>query len=82
MSMPWRLIAAHLRAHRLRSLLTMGSICVAAFLLCFLRTILVSMEAGVQASANNRLIPSYSRMLVDNSAKSSDPGFHGCGLLR
>jgi hypothetical protein len=28
------------------------------------------------------MTPSYSRMLVDNSAKSSDPGFHGCGLLR
>lgn len=54
--MPWRLIFGNLMAHPIRSLLTMGSITIAVFLLCLLQTILVSLNAGVQASAANRLI--------------------------
>ena len=54
--MPWSLVLANLKAHPLRSLLTLGSLCIATFLLCFLRTVLVGLEAGVQASASNRLV--------------------------
>lgn len=54
--MPWYLVFAHLRAHKLRSALTLGSIAVAVFLLCFLRTVLVSLEATVASSASNRLV--------------------------
>lgn len=54
--MPWILIIQNLRAHKMRTLLTVGSLAVAVFLLCFLKTVLVSLEAGVAASATNRLI--------------------------
>jgi putative ABC transport system permease protein len=53
---PWILIFQNLGAHKLRTLLTVGSLSVAVFLLCFLETLLVSLEAGVAASASNRLI--------------------------
>lgn len=54
--MPWHLIGLNLREHWLRTALTMGSIAVAVFLLTFLRTVLVAMNAGIEASASNRLI--------------------------
>lgn len=54
--MPWRLVFAHLGAHKLRSFLTLSSIAVAVFLLCFLRTVLVSLQATVDSSASNRLV--------------------------
>ena len=52
----WRLVFAHLRFHKVRSLLTLGSIATAVFLLCFLRTVLVSLEQTVASSASNRLV--------------------------
>lgn len=54
--MRWVLLFAHLRQHPLRSLLTLGSVAVAAFLLCFLQSVLVSFDAAVASSAANRLI--------------------------
>ncbi len=54
--MPWVLIYENLKEHKLRTFLTIASLSVAVFLLCFLRTVLVSLEAGVAASASNRLI--------------------------
>lgn len=54
--MPWRLVFAHLGHHKVRSLLTLASIATAVFLLCFLRTVLVSLEATVASSASNRLV--------------------------
>lgn len=40
----------------LRTFLTMGSLVVAIFLLCVLRALVVSLDAGVQAAASNRLV--------------------------
>lgn len=54
--MPWRLLFANLRAHPLRNVLTTASVCVAVFLLCFLQTVLVSLQAGIEASASRRLV--------------------------
>ncbi|MBI3892452.1 MAG: ABC transporter permease [Candidatus Wallbacteria bacterium] len=54
--MPWHLIGQNLRAHKLRTLLTIGSLAVAVFLVCFLRTVVLGLEAGVVGSASNRLI--------------------------
>ena len=54
--MPWRLLLANLMAHKLRALLTVASLAIATFLLVFLRTVLVALEAPVQASASNRLM--------------------------
>lgn len=54
--MPWRLIWKFLVAHPIRSLLTLGSIVVATFLLCMLRSFLSSMDMGVTEASSNRLI--------------------------
>lgn len=54
--MPWHLVPATLRAHKLRTLLTAGSIAVAVFLLVFLRTVLVSLRAGIDGSSSKRLM--------------------------
>jgi putative ABC transport system permease protein len=53
---PLRLVLANLRAHPVRSLLTLASLSVAIFLLCFLRSLLVALHAGVEASSSRRLI--------------------------
>ena len=54
--MPWALVYHNLKGHPLRSLLTLGSIAIASFLLCFLRSVLVGLEAGVSASSSNRVV--------------------------
>ncbi|QDU69400.1 ABC transporter permease [Engelhardtia mirabilis] len=54
--MPWLLLFRNLFAHPVRSLLTLGSIVVAVFLICFLRAMVGALEAGVEASSQRRLI--------------------------
>ncbi len=54
--MPWHLIARNLLAHPLRSLLTVGSLVFAVFLICTLRSLVVGMTAGIDAAASNRLV--------------------------
>lgn len=54
--MPWRLLFRNLRAHPVRTSLTVGSCVVAIFLVVVLRSVLQSMRAGVAASAQTRLI--------------------------
>lgn len=53
---PLRLVFKNLFKHKIRGLLTVGSIAVALFLLCVLRALVVSLDAGVRAAAINRLI--------------------------
>jgi len=48
-----RLLHRNLWKHPIRTLLTVGSLTIALFLLCFLRTMTTTLEAGV-ASANSR----------------------------
>jgi putative ABC transport system permease protein len=54
--MPWRLVFKNLTKHWFRSLLTVGSLVIALFLLCTLRTLVVALDAGVRDAAANRLI--------------------------
>lgn len=54
--MPWALVFHNLKGHPLRSLLTLGSVAIATLLLCFLRTVVVGLDAGVSAAASNRLV--------------------------
>lgn len=54
--MPWLLLLKNLLSHPIRALLTLGSLIIAVFLICFLRTVLVGLEAGVAGAANNRLM--------------------------
>lgn len=51
-----RLVWKNVTRHPLRSLLTAASLAVAIFLLCLLRSLLVTLEAGVRDAASDRLI--------------------------
>ena len=53
---PFRLIARNLLKHPVRSLLTIGSLTVAVFLLCILRSFVVTLDAGVKAASSDRFI--------------------------
>ena len=52
---PPKLVARYLTKHPVRSLLTLGSMVVAVFLLCMLRSLVVALEAGVKGAKSNRL---------------------------
>ncbi len=54
--MPIRLVWKQLWRHKLRFLLTVASLSVAIFLLCILRSLVVTLDAGVRASTTHRLI--------------------------
>ena len=54
--MPWGLIARNLRAHPLRNALTIGSLVIAVFLICTLRSLIVGLNAGVEGASSNRLV--------------------------
>jgi putative ABC transport system permease protein len=46
----------NLLAHPIRSLLTAGSVCIAILLLCLLRSIVTTLDAGIEASSATRLV--------------------------
>lgn len=52
----FKLIILHITGHKIRSLLTVGSVFVAIFLLCLLRTLVTTLNAGVEAASSVRLI--------------------------
>jgi putative ABC transport system permease protein len=52
---PFKLVRRNLTKHPLRSLLTIGSLVVAVFLLCMLRSLVVALEAGVKGAQSNRI---------------------------
>lgn len=54
--MPLRLVFQNLLAHPVRVFLTVGSMVIAFFLLCFLRTVIVGLEAGVKGADDSRLM--------------------------
>ncbi|HLU48343.1 MAG TPA: ABC transporter permease, partial [Planctomycetota bacterium] len=54
--MPFRLVLKNLFKHPLRTVLTLGSLIVALFLLCVLRSLVVTLEAGVKAARSDRII--------------------------
>jgi len=54
--MPIRLIFRNLFRHKLRAVLTIASLAVAIFLLCVLRSLVVSLDAGVRAATSDRLV--------------------------
>lgn len=53
---PLRLVCRNLFKHKVRSLLTVGSLAVAIFLLCLLRSLVVTLDAGVRAADTRRLV--------------------------
>jgi putative ABC transport system permease protein len=53
---PLGLIVRNLLAHPLRSALTAGSLVIAVFLICTLRSLVVTLHAGVEQASSNRLV--------------------------
>ena len=51
-----RLVRRNLFKHPVRTLLTVGSLMVALFLLCVLRSFVVTLDAGVKSAKSNRLV--------------------------
>jgi putative ABC transport system permease protein len=56
MSTPWILVRRNMRAHWLRSGLTLMSLVVAMFLFCFLISLVTSLDSAVSSAATNRII--------------------------
>lgn len=54
--MPLKLIPKYLLDRPLRNGLTLGSVVIAIFLLCSLRSLLIGLESGVAGAASNRLM--------------------------
>lgn len=60
------LVWRHLVAHKIRSALTLGTIAIAVFLLCFLGSVIVALTAGVeQADARRAVVQSAVSLFVD-----------------
>lgn len=61
-----RLIRRNLLRHPVRTLLTIGSLAVAIFLLCFLRSLVTTLSAGVESANQQRLwVQSAVSLFVD-----------------
>ncbi|HET9251691.1 MAG TPA: FtsX-like permease family protein [Candidatus Eisenbacteria bacterium] len=60
----FRLIAAHLTRSKRRTFLTVSSIALALFLFCTLRTVMTSLDAGIRASDDTRLVVRHAASLV------------------
>lgn len=54
--MPWSLLFRHLLARPVRSALTFLSLVIAFFLVCFLKSVVGALGAGVEAASQTRLI--------------------------
>ncbi len=68
--MPTRLIFKNLLRHKLRTALTTGSLGIAIFLLCVLRALVVSLDAGVRNATSDRLIVQSAVSLFVNLPES------------
>lgn len=61
-----KLILRSLLRHKVRTLLTIGSLTIAIFLLCFLRSLVTTLEAGVASAGQQRLwVQSAVSLFVD-----------------
>lgn len=63
---PWMLLPAHVRRSPLRSLLTVGSVAVAIFLFCMLRSVVTGIDATVSKASSSRVITSSAVSLFVN----------------
>lgn len=52
----FKLVLRHLLGHKGRSLLTIGAVGIAVFLLCILRSLVTALDAGVEAASSSRLM--------------------------
>ncbi|MEO6594027.1 MAG: ABC transporter permease [Planctomycetota bacterium] len=54
--MPWKLLWRNITGHPIRSLLTIGSVAVAVFLICMLHAVTSGLTRTLQSAATNRLL--------------------------
>lgn len=54
--MPWKLLFRNLTGHPVRSLLTVGSVAIAVFLICMLHAVTLGLRNTVSAASANRLL--------------------------
>ena len=54
--MPWKLLFRNVLGHPVRSLLTIGSVAVAVFLICMLHAVTSGLTRTLSAAASNRLV--------------------------
>ncbi|MFN3240768.1 MAG: ABC transporter permease [Planctomycetota bacterium] len=54
--MPWKLLIRNVLGHKMRSLLTIGAVTVAVFLICVLQAVTSGLSRTLDASAANRLL--------------------------
>jgi len=54
--MPWKLLFRNLLGHKVRSLLTIGAVFVAVFLICILQAVTAGLSRTLDASSANRLL--------------------------
>ena len=71
--MPVHLIWRNLRAHWVRSMLTIGSIAIAVFLVIVLRTFVTSLTAGIDLASSKRLIAQSAVSLFVGLPRSYEP---------
>lgn len=75
--MPVRLVFRNLLKHKVRTLLTVASLAVAVFLLCVLRSLVVSLDAGVRSAVSDRMIVQSAVSLFVNLPQSYVPKLQG-----
>ncbi len=71
--MPWQLVVKNVLRHPLRSLLTIGSLAVAVFLLATLHSVLRALDATIEAAGDDRVITQSSVSLFVNLPVSYQP---------
>lgn len=54
--MPWKLLFRNVLGHKLRTLLTIGAVAVAVFLICMLHAVTSGLTRTLSAAASNRLL--------------------------
>ena len=54
--MPWKLLLRNVLGHPLRSLLTIGAVAVAVFLVCMLQAVTAGLTSTLNAASSNRLL--------------------------
>ena len=70
---PWRVVTRNLSRHPLRSILTIGSLAIAVFLLATLHSVVRALDAQIEAAEDDRIITQSAVSLFVNLPTSYQP---------
>jgi hypothetical protein len=77
--MPWILLWRNILGHPVRSLLTIGAVAVAVFLICFLQAMTAGLSRTLDSAATNRLlVQSAVSLFVDTRLQAARFQSRGC----